>query len=838
MVLEDLHWADVTSLSLVPFLVRALHRDLVALVLTYRPDDEAGSPALSRMRKELRRGGLGTELALGPLPPDEAEAMLAGILGTAPALEVATELSRLAGGNPFALQELAATALESGWIDPSSGRRHGTSQVQLPWTLTESIQARAARLDTSERELIAWAGAIGERFDLRLLSASAGLGKDDALKRLTILTAAGLVGEDPIDPEGNAFAFRHALVHEALSREGLAAERKRRHQAILDAAEQLSREGALDVSSAQLARQAVAAGARDRAIAYSRAAAAGALELGAVEEALAHLERALSLCRTADGPELHAELLLACGRLRARSTRGDERAAELLERALEAYRALGDEPGAAWSLALLGEARWELGEFARALPMWEQAIPELRRTGPPEALRGALAMHARALAGQRHLDEAERAADEGLALVPAASTAAEARDRAGLLMTKGQVALFRSDAAAGEALIGEAARLASAHHDDLGAARAYHLLAFTNTLLRSVPEIVAGMARAAELVARHGLRSLRAFYLSLLGFVHAEAGDWDRARRTMDASRGLLNPDDQADQTRFWLDAGHAALALGSGDLDAAETAYSALIGTPFARESARMNEVVHEWLATVHLLAGEVAGARRMLAPILDRHVRMIERGQAELHPVRRKVGVLVAAGDHTLAAELVTWAAGVLPGHPEVLWCEAMLELPGNPAMAAVALEDAVSDIESAGWRGAGARTRVVGATIASGVPGGREPAANLLRAAHARFRDLGSEAWCRRIEERLRVLGKRAPSRRGRVDGGLTAREQEVLALVAEGLTNREIAEALVLSPNTVIRHVANIFAKLDVGSRAAAVATAAERGLMPKDGKPLS
>ena len=357
------------------------------------------------------------------------------------------------------------------------------------------------------------------------------------------------------------------------------------------------------------------------------------------------------------------------------------------------------------------------------------------------------------------------------------------------------------------------------------------MLAFTNTLLRSVPEIVAGMARAAELVARHGLRSLRAFYLSLLGFVHAEAGDWDRARRTMDASRGLLDPDDQADQTRFWLDSGHAALALGSGDLDAAETAYSALIGTPFARESARMNEVVHEWLATVHLLAGDVAGGRRLLASILDRHARMIEAGQAEVHPIRRKVGVLVAAGDHTLAAELVTWASGVLPGHPEVLCCEALLELPGDPAVAAVALEKAVSDIESAGWRGAGARTRVVGATIASGAPGGREPAAALLRSAHDRFRKMGSEAWCRRIEERLRALGKRAPSRRTLAGaGGLTAREAEVLRLVAEGLTNREIAERLVLSQNTVIRHVANIFAKLEVNSRAAAVAVAAEQGLV--------
>ena len=174
MVLEDLHWADATSLSLVPFLARALRRDPVAFVLTFRPDDEAGSHSLAGLRTELRRGALGSEHLLRPLAPDEAHALLADALGVAPAPEVAAELLRLAAGNPFALQELAAAALESGWIDAASGRRAGAGQVQLPWTLAESIQARAALLGPAERELIAWAAAIGERFDLRLLSAGAG----------------------------------------------------------------------------------------------------------------------------------------------------------------------------------------------------------------------------------------------------------------------------------------------------------------------------------------------------------------------------------------------------------------------------------------------------------------------------------------------------------------------------------------------------------------------------------------------------------------------------------------------------------------------------------------
>jgi DNA-binding NarL/FixJ family response regulator len=138
----------------------------------------------------------------------------------------------------------------------------------------------------------------------------------------------------------------------------------------------------------------------------------------------------------------------------------------------------------------------------------------------------------------------------------------------------------------------------------------------------------------------------------------------------------------------------------------------------------------------------------------------------------------------------------------------------------------------MESRGRRLEAAWQRVAAADIAAGVDGGAEPAAALLRSAHDRFRQMGSEAWCRRIEGRLRAMGERAPSRRSRAagPGGLTARETEVLGLVADGLTNRAIAEALVLSENTVIRHVANIFAKLGVNSRAAAVAVAAERGLV--------
>ena len=839
VVLEDLHWADATSLTLVPFLARALGRDPVALLLTYRPDDEAGSPSLAGLRAELRRGALGTELPLGPLSPDDAGAMLAEVLGVDPAPEVAAELLRLAAGNPFALQELAAAALQSGWIEPGSGRRAGTGAVALPWTLAESIQARAAALAEPERELLAWAAAIGERFDLRLIAAAAGRSQDEALASLERLAEAGLVAEDPADPQGNAFAFRHALVHEALSREGLSAQRRRRHQRLLEAADELVEAGSLDVSEAELARHALAAGDRERALVHSRAAAGRAQELGAVEEATAHLERAIGLLSQEDGPRLRAELLFACGRLRTRLARGDARAEGLLEEARTEYLDLGDEAGAAWSLAVLADARWRGGESTRPFRDWERAIADLRRTGPPEALRWALATHARALGFEKRMTAAERAADEGLGLVPAASTADEAFDRITLLSTKGTIALWRCDANASRALFGEAVRLAVEHHDDLGAAQAHHLRSLANLLLVSVSEMVDGQSRAAELVARHGLRELQAYYVECLAYVAVDAGEWARARRLIDGSESLLEPDDPAEWTRWGLGEDRAWLLVGEGELELAERAYAAALGRGLTGRSARFGDDTREGAAVARLLAGDAPGALELVRPTVDRFLELIASGDAEVDTVAHKVAVLVAAGEVGRAAEIVTWAAGLLPGHPYIRCCQALVDMPHDPTGAAEALGEAASGLESAGRRFEGAWQRVAAAGIAAGVNGGAEPAAALLRSAHDRFRQMGSEAWCRRIEERLRALGQRAPSRRSRAGpGGLTAREAEVLGLVAEGLTNRAIAERLVLSENTVIRHVANIFAKLGVKSRAAAVATGADRGVVAKDGKTLS
>ena len=122
-------------------------------------------------------------------------------------------------------------------------------------------------------------------------------------------------------------------------------------------------------------------------------------------------------------------------------------------------------------------------------------------------------------------------------------------------------------------------------------------------------------------------------------------------------------------------------------------------------------------------------------------------------------------------------------------------------------------------------------VGAAIVMAVyPEHRPGAARLARSAHARFRELGSDAWCRRLEGMLRTLGHRAPTPHEAGAGGLSARELEVLAELALGLRNRDIGERLFISERTVARHLVQINAKLGVTNRTAAVRVAQEMGLL--------
>ena len=158
-----------------------------------------------------------------------------------------------------------------------------------------------------------------------------------------------------------------------------------------------------------------------------------------------------------------------------------------------------------------------------------------------------------------------------------------------------------------------------------------------------------------------------------------------------------------------------------------------------------------------------------------------------------------------------------------------DALVALSGDVAPADGLVEAGARAMDEAGFRWRGAATRLLGAWALTRVAPGDE-AAGLARSADRWFVQVGSQGWSSVARAILRRLGRRAPTRIAEGSGDLTAREIEVIRLVAAGATNREIAERLVISPPTAARHVANIFLKLGVGSRAEAVRVALENDLL--------
>lgn len=250
---EDLHWADETSLELLAFLARQLtgkapgvtlsDQPPVLIVTTYRNDELANNPALTRLVVQLNSQRQAQEIRLYPLDRTAHNQMVQAILGQ-PLLE---EYSRLLferdEGNPFYLEELLGAMVAGGQLQQRNGQWHLQSEVvlHLPLSLKASIRERLNRLANADQEVLAYAAVIGREFDFELLATISGL---DEARLLAVLRRAinlQLLAELKGDAvgEGEVYHFRHALTREAIYSDMLTRERRVRHRIVAEALEKL-----------------------------------------------------------------------------------------------------------------------------------------------------------------------------------------------------------------------------------------------------------------------------------------------------------------------------------------------------------------------------------------------------------------------------------------------------------------------------------------------------------------------------------------------------------------------------------------------------------------------
>jgi DNA-binding CsgD family transcriptional regulator/tetratricopeptide (TPR) repeat protein len=725
-------------------------------------------------------------------------------------------------GNPFYAEQLLAAGA-------------GDAHVELPATLAEVLLARVQGLSEPAQQVLRVAAVAGRRVPHRLLAGVAGRPEADLERGLHEALGAGVLTSDAAT---GSYTFRHALLQEAVYGDLLPGEQVRLHAAY---ARLLAVEPG--GAAAELAHHCLASHDLVGALAASVRAASEAEAVLAPAEALRHLQRALALWERVAEPATIAgidrvELTLRAAA--AASAAGEQQRAASL--AGDAARTAGDPAQAARAYERLGRYLFDAGRIEEALDARAKAV-ELAPAQPPSRLRARVtAAIAQALVNARRRDDARRWCDEALA-------AARAADEADVLSTLGMIEQY--DDPANARTLFAAARAEAAGAGDLEVElRALYNHAEVGRSMGDLASAGASFDDGAELAERNGLGWSRFGIFTRRGqlAVRYLTGDWDECERllaavpelvtTLAAAQvvaqglgvlvararpaapvrlrrlaGLAGADPFLDRdVAVW----EAELADWQGDLDRARSAIRR--GLAAADAVGHFDQVLEgAWVAMNGLsVEADRAGQARAAgdaATLAD----ATAAGRALLERVRADAERAPRAG---LAHDVHVRGRRA---KAEAEWTR--LQGRSDPArwQAAVGAFSYghVYAVARCQWRLAEA---LAGA-------GDREQAATAARAAHATATRLGAAPLRSALE---------ALARRGRLDlgvalparstlAGLTPRELEVLGLLVEGRSNRQIAEQLFISAKTASVHVTNLLAKLGVHSRLEAAALARRRGL---------
>ena len=819
LVLEDLHWADTSTLDLVVFLAHNLDNRPVLLLATYRADELSSAERMRRLADGVRRSESGVVLQLGPLADDELTLLVAARAESALSAGLTAAIVTRSEGNPFFAEELLAVAGGGG---------------ELPRGLRELLLQRVAGLDQPTQRVLRVAAAAGREVGYALLQAVAGLPEPDMRESLRQAVEHGVL---VAEPETSSFRFRHALLAEAIYATILPGEREELHARLADV---LARD---EAPAAELAPHWAAAGRNSEALVASVEAARQAEAVFGLAEARAHLERALALWDVVpDASELvNLELAELCSWSAelASSTGSAPRAVELQQRAIELVGE-GDRRRAALLYARLSRYLYECGKDDAGLAALEHAV-ELVPAQPPSAERAEVLF--RLGSGLRlawRFEESLAVCQEALAVARAVG-ARQAEVRARDVMGSDFVYLGRPEE--GLMHLRQVLELAEESGDPLELYAAYVALTDVYTMLGRPQEAARLGAAGLEVIRGYGVDTavLDANYIEALFYI----GDWDTADEASAAALRALNANypymllcirayleigrGKFDEARAHLDAARETLrpdrALGIFDVLLAEfalwehrwTEAEQAVGNSLAGASSRQAAQLRVWFCATGLRAQAELAA-------LARARRDSEALHRWLDRARELIGI--ARGAAAEAAAITPNAAGWLA------LAEAEYARTGGEADAATWAEavEAWDELERPPLA-AYCRWRLAEALVSAGAP--RTEASVPLQEAHAVATRIGATPLARELEllaERARL--HLAPADVASAEGkqnfeeilGLTPREAEVLTLVARGYTNREIADALVISVKTASVHVSHILRKLDTPNRREAAAVA--------------
>jgi DNA-binding CsgD family transcriptional regulator len=814
LILDDVHWADDSSVELLAYLLRHPPDAPALLALAYRPRQV--SPRLASAMVNAAQEGSVRRLDVAPLSADEADQLLGqGISGFR-----RRALYRDSGGNPLYLQALAHAD-----STPSARARRASQPSASTSALATAHTVLRAEIDalSSRGQLVAHAAAVvGDPFEPEVVAAVA-----DQDQRQTLAAIDELLRADLVRPAGTRrFRFRHPLVREAAY---AAAGGGWRVAAHARAAEALAERGASAVARAHHLERAAHAG--DEAALGILLEAAAATATRAPATAARWVQAALDLL-PADDEAAPRRLELSIELARALGVAGQLRSSRATLHEVLRLLPPGASPARAKAVAHCAMAERMLGQYIEAMALLQRELAvSLDERGPETALltlglaigcslvndfeaSGGWAGKAAAIAcahGDRPLEAAAlavralaaglagdvRAArvylDQAAALVdPLPDGELAQRPVASLCLGWAEICLERCDDGIRHlertlALVRSTGQGYILSHVLAGLSRGHQLRG-------RLGQATAYAEEAVEAAVLLGSDDVRGMALGMKCVVSIAAGDVDGAVEAGEQAVATAAPI----KGMWWILAccGLAHARLAAGDPTGCIDAVAACGGPGLVRLGAHLRAEMYELFTRAELARGRPNDAKAWAV-----------RAEA----VANGLGLDCASGFAQLAR------AHTLLTH--------------DPASAAECAAKAASLLALTDRVAAGRAHEAAGGALAAA---GELPAAlTELGRAEALFATCGAHGLHERVVREQRRLGRRLPRDKDK-DGpwvaasllALTKRELQVAEFVRQGQTNRQIARALSLSPKTVETHLARAFGKLGVTSRAALASAVAE------------
>ena len=808
LVLEDVHRADLPSLRVLAHLTQHLGGEPLAIVVTHRPDVGDHAEGFAEILDQLRRWPGARRLDLRGL----GRSAVASLLADDTPGQVVDRVLAVTAGNALFVRELALHLAAGG--EPTS----------VPGSVRHAVGVRLARRSPPCVEALGVAAVTGRDFAVGVVATVLGQPALTVLGAIDEAAAAGLI--EPTETPGR-FRFVHALVRDAVEATLSTADLARAHRRVAEAIE--TYEGTGDDQLSDLARhwdEASALGDRAVAAAWCERAADAADRRLAWEEAARLYERAAELGAGAGGPlETHRRLLGA-----ARARLHVDTVDAVVARCVRAAAAVAhlDRPDLVAEAALVVEARGGADAALVALrTIAEQALAGL--DPDQHTLRARLLGQLATLAFYLDPARCEPLTAEALA---AAERAGDALAMVSALRAR-QMARAVPDGA--EERLELATRIGEAGWQ-LGRAsiRLWEPIWRIDALLElgRVPEAVATLADLRRRVAEAPV-PIAQWHLARVESVLAQAtGRFadaiEAGTRARDLFAVLENPigaenillglrteighhighdGDMFQQSELMLQAedippflgdlpwlGPIPWAVAAGRLDIARAYYARLAPVPSWHQPAflELTVLAIRLLAAISLdRADDIAQLVDRLRPFRGRHV--VSSGGAVLYSgcVDRLLGKAEAV--------LGRWDDAVADLHRGL----AIADAAGTPGFAAETAAD------------------LAHALLGRGQPGDTDDAAKLVDRYRSQAVALGMGPWVERFD------AVPVPVQVAANDGPLSARELEVAALVAAGLTNKQVAAELYLSERTAQNHVHHILTKLGVSNRTQIAAWFRER-----------